>query len=394
MDRFLQLHLLTVYPPSNLNRDDLGRPKTAILGGKQRLRISSQSLKRAWRTSDVFKQALSNGTKEEIPLSEEFMEGLGNPDLSPHLGVRTKDIGIAIYNVLIARGVNEKNAQTWAKTIAEKFGDAESEDKLKKDKEDEYKPLKHLQLKQPNLFSMDELAQMDQLSQRLAKEKRPPTDDELGVLRDDHRMVDIAMFGRMLAHKNNYIREEAAVQVAHAVTVHEVQIENDFFTAVDDLNLSAKTGKPGEDAGAAFVGDFEFGAGLFYLYVCVDREDLLLNLQDDRDLWERSLRALTKATATVAPTGKQNSFASRAIANFILAERGNTSPRSLTAAFLKPVGAGDPLHDAIEVLRTTRINMNKVYGINEATIEVNANTGEGSFDALLKFVVAEGGTNQ
>ena len=43
MNRFLQLHLLTVYPPANLNRDDTGRPKTALFGGAPRLRVSSQS---------------------------------------------------------------------------------------------------------------------------------------------------------------------------------------------------------------------------------------------------------------------------------------------------------------------------------------------------------------
>lgn len=386
MDRFLQLHLLTAYPPANLNRDDLGRPKTAILGGKQRLRISSQSLKRAWRTSDVFKQALGNGPNGHLPLSDEFVEGLGDPALSPHLGVRTKDIGIAIRNVLIARDVKEGDAKKWAKTIAEKFGDS--------DKATDEQPLRDLQLKQPNLFSMDELSQMDQLARRLAEENRAPKEEELGVLRADHRMVDIGMFGRMLAHKNNYIREEAAVQVAHAVTVHEAPVENDFFTAVDDLNLSAKSGKPGEDAGAAFVGDFEFGAGLFYLYVCVDREELLRNLQNDDDLWKRSLRALTESAATVAPTGKQNSFGSRAYANFILAERGNKTPRTLTVAFLEPVGAGDPVTEAIEKLSTTRTNMNKVYNLDEASVEVNAHAGNGSFDTLLDFVVAEGGAGQ
>ena len=59
MSRFVQLHLLTSYPPANLNRDDLGRPKTAVVGGTERLRISSQSLKRAWRTSEVFESALA-----------------------------------------------------------------------------------------------------------------------------------------------------------------------------------------------------------------------------------------------------------------------------------------------------------------------------------------------
>ena len=58
MVRFLQLHLLTFYPPANLNRDDTGRPKSAVVGGEPRLRVSSQALKRAWRTSDIFRTAL------------------------------------------------------------------------------------------------------------------------------------------------------------------------------------------------------------------------------------------------------------------------------------------------------------------------------------------------
>jgi CRISPR system Cascade subunit CasC len=77
MSEFIQLHSLTSYPPSNLNRDDLGRPKTAVMGGSQRLRVSSQSLKRAWRESDIFKEALSG-----------------------HIGIRTKEMGVHIYKAL------------------------------------------------------------------------------------------------------------------------------------------------------------------------------------------------------------------------------------------------------------------------------------------------------
>ncbi|MFG0239533.1 MAG: type I-E CRISPR-associated protein Cas7/Cse4/CasC, partial [Gimesia chilikensis] len=43
MSRFLQLHILTEYPVSNPNRDDLGRPKSALIGGEPRQRISSQA---------------------------------------------------------------------------------------------------------------------------------------------------------------------------------------------------------------------------------------------------------------------------------------------------------------------------------------------------------------
>src|SRR5688572_7252929 len=77
MTTFIQIHLLTSYPPANLNRDDLGRPKTAVMGGAQRLRISSQSLKRAWRTSDTVERALSG-----------------------RLGIRTKRLGAYVFRAL------------------------------------------------------------------------------------------------------------------------------------------------------------------------------------------------------------------------------------------------------------------------------------------------------
>ena len=101
MERFIQLHLLTSYPPANLNRDDLGRPKTAKMGGVDRLRVSSQSLKRAWRTSSIFEQALSG-----------------------HIGSRTKEMGLKIYDQLKEKGIEHKQALEWSKPIAEEIGRA------------------------------------------------------------------------------------------------------------------------------------------------------------------------------------------------------------------------------------------------------------------------------
>ena len=99
MSRFLQLHLLTFFPPANLNRDDTGRPKTAVVGGATRLRLSSQALKRAWRTSDVFSTALAG-----------------------HMGQRTQRIG----EVVLARLLNDKmepaKALATAREIAGVFG--------------------------------------------------------------------------------------------------------------------------------------------------------------------------------------------------------------------------------------------------------------------------------
>src|SRR3974390_393124 len=99
MSRFVQIHLLTSYPPPNLNRDDQGRPKSAKMGGFDRLRVSSQSLKRAWRTSDLFQQAIGD-----------------------HVGTRTKLLGVVVYDKLVAAGIKEKQAKDWAQKIAGVFG--------------------------------------------------------------------------------------------------------------------------------------------------------------------------------------------------------------------------------------------------------------------------------
>ena len=137
------------------------------------------------------------------------------------------------------------------------------------------------------------------------------------------------MFGRMLADNADFNRE-AAVQVAHAYTTHRVTVEDDFYTAVDDLKTKA------EDAGAGFVGELGFGSGLFYLYVCIDTDLLVANLGGNDGVAKSAVAALTEALATVSPGGKQASFASRARAEYLLVEKGSQQPRTLGSAFAKP----------------------------------------------------------
>ena len=104
MSRFIQLHLLTAYPPCNLNRDDTGRPKTALVGDALRLRVSSQSLKRAWRTSDVFEAAVGQ-----------------------HLDKRTKMIGVEVFKTLTGAAIADKPARAWSRAIAGQFGKLKAE---------------------------------------------------------------------------------------------------------------------------------------------------------------------------------------------------------------------------------------------------------------------------
>jgi len=354
MERFIQLHLLTAYPPANLNRDDLGRPKTALVGGAERLRISSQSLKRAWRTSDVFQEKLKG-----------------------HIGTRTKRMGEEILEKLVAGGIPEKKAREWTRQIAAVLG------KLKKSKDDGSPEALHIE--QLAHFSPEELAAMDELVRKLIETGEGPSDDDLNLLRQRHSAADIALFGRMLADVPRF-NTEAACQVAHAITVHRVAVEDDFYTAVDDLN----TGE--EDVGAGHIGETEFGAGLFYLYICLDRQLLLDNLDGDVALAERTIEALVESAATVAPTGKQNSFASRARASYILCEKGDAQPRSLSVAFLKPVGSGRDgllLEGAIAALEVERQRLDQAYGDGDGNAAImNTRAGQGTLQDIVDYAKA------
>ncbi|MDM7483405.1 MAG: type I-E CRISPR-associated protein Cas7/Cse4/CasC [Halomonas sp.] len=324
MSHFIQLHLLTSYPPSNLNRDDLGRPKTAFMGGARRLRVSSQSLKRHWRTSDLFEEAVDG-----------------------HKGTRTKRLGGEVFKRMKAAGADDKVAGSSAEKIAGVFGKLRKVDKGEKH-EYEIEQLVHV--------GPEEIAKLEGLADTLGAENREPTDDELkGLLARRPTAVDVALFGRMLAAAPSY-NVEAACQVAHAITVHAAEVEDDYFTAVDDLN----TGD--EDRGAAHIGEAGFAAGLFYLYICIDRDLLVENLQGNTELADRAIGALVESAVKISPKGKQNSFGSRAHASYLLAEKGDQQPRSLAASFLQPVNGEGQAVKAIEKLERQAQAFDDAYG--------------------------------
>jgi CRISPR system Cascade subunit CasC len=369
MSRFIQLHLLTAYPPANLNRDDMGSPKTAKMGAYDRLRVSSQCLKRIWRTSESFEQAL---------------EG--------HIGTRTKEMGLKAYQQMINKGVSHKKALEWTQTIAVVFGKLKQLPKKEKDDlkklpadsgERIKKELVELEIEQLAFFDTQEEQDILNLADKIAEREEEASSEELNLLRKNVTDVDIALFGRMLASSPAF-NIEAACQVAHAISVHPIVIEDDYFTAVDDLNDGQ------EDAGAAHIGETRFAAGLFYSYICINRELLIDNLGGDKVLANKAIRALTEAAVKVAPEGKQNSFASRAYASYVLAEKGNQQPRSLSVAYLKPIfdrENKDFIEDSITALVTQKDNFDKVYGdCADSRYEMNVPKAQGSLVELLNFV--------
>ncbi len=343
MSRFLQLHLLTFFPPANMNRDDTGRPKTAQVGGTTRLRLSSQALKRAWRTSAIFTGALAG-----------------------HMGARTQRLGDDILSYLRQKQMSDEKAVSVAREIAGVFG------KLK-----DAKDVNPARIEQLAFISPEErAAALAMADKALAGEKLDPKAGDLLVKADT--AADIALFGRMLAD-NPAFNREAAAQVAHAITTHRVTIEDDYYTAVDDLKLSS------EDAGAGFLGEAGFGSGVFYLYACVDTDLLRRNLGGDAGLAATALAALAEAAATSAPGGKQNSFAAHGRAGFILAERGDAQPRTLAGAFARSVSGDDLMANSIAALDKFRADLTAAYGpagISECRMELGK---AGSLADIIAF---------
>ena len=346
MTTFIQFHLLTTYGPSNPNRDDQGRPKQALIGGAPRLRLSSQSIKRALRESTFFEL-----------------------DLADHKGQRTKRLYENLVEYLVSQGFSDDKASTAAEQVTLVFGKLEDSDKTKKNK-----------LSTTLAFiSPEEWKFAQDIAEKIAAGEKIPVDKDLKklVLRRADGAVDIAMFGRMLADSPDYNRD-AAVQVAHAVTTHKAHAEEDWFSAVDDLNKK-------EDTGAGHLGETSFGSGVYYQYVCVNCDLLIQNLDNNKGLAAKGIEALVRALATTTPKGKQNSFAHHPRAHYVLAEAGTMAPRDLSGAFFKPVDGQEWLEKSVTELEKTRNEIDKAYGkvwSEEKKLHVGK---EGTLDEVVAF---------
>lgn len=346
MSRFIQLHALTFHGPSNINRDDTGRPKTAQVGGVERLRISSQAKKRAIRQSEAFQQALQG-----------------------YLASRTQRLGDDIQATLIAEGASAEAALAAAREVAKFFG------KLKGEKDKAPAQIEQLAFISPT----ERKAAVELARRALRGEKLDPKKDT-PLLRVD-KAVDIAMFGRMLADSPEFNRE-AAVQVAHDFTTHKAVVESDFYTAMDD-------NKPREeDVGAGFIGATGFGSGVYYSYVCINAELLAKNLGGDADLAERAVRAFCQAFVTTTPSGKINSFANHGRPDYVRIETGDQQPRTLAGAFVKPVRGENQglMLESIAALESYRGKMDKAYGAcADATRAMNLHAEGESLDEICDF---------
>jgi len=351
LPRFLQIHTLHNYPAALLNRDDAGLAKRLPYGDKIRTRISSQCLKRHWRVAD-----------DAFSLSR----------LDVPMAVRSRETPRLIRDKLVAAGVPE----TLAQTAVEGLRAGGLVDKAK-----DLKGKDALETGQAVLLGQ---AEIDYLVQRCAALSGEHSDEKAlkaaiaGFLKDEKKNIEAlrlgsglesALFGRMVT-SDVLASRDAAVYVAHAFTVHEAQVENDYFTVVDDLLRAAG------EAGSAGIFDTELASGLYYGYVVVDVPQLVANLEgvriqdwdkatpEQRALAGRVVQHLLHLVATVSPGAKRGSTAPFAWAKFMLVEAGDWQPRSLAGAFQNALPSNTPAlrQAAVQRLADEIGQMDAAYG--------------------------------
>lgn len=302
----IDIHILQTVPPSNLNRDDTGSPKTAIYGGVRRSRVSSQAWKRAAR--EAFKSYLDES----------------------ELGTRTKRVVDLLAEEIVDQAPElEERASELASSTFETIGI-----KLEKPKKDESQEEKEDATLQSQYLLFLSRRQIQNLAS--AAIEAAGADDVKKALRAakvkdlanrDHS-VDIALFGRMVADQTD-INVDAAAQVAHAISVHSVETEFDYYTAVDDR-------LDDDETGAGMIGTVEFNSATLYRYAAVDVNRLADNLGDALAT-RRAVEAFLQAFVRSMPSGKQNSFAHRTLPEAVVVVVRESQPINLVGAFEKPI---------------------------------------------------------
>jgi CRISPR system Cascade subunit CasC len=362
----IEVHIIQNHAPSNLNRDDSGSPKSAVFGGYRRARLSSQCLKRCYRTSKTFIDevdgAASDESKERNPARG--MNSTSMPDeverLAKEEGVTlNEEEWLKVKKALV--GVVKKGESSGGSDAAETDAGGEPEDgevdkaKAQKDK---------LKTAQSVFWRKSEIEALVEGVKEWAKTDKKKDFDAKAVLKPvglawSGITVDMALFGRMVTSELMH-NVEASSQFAHAISTHEWQREFDMWTRVDDRRdkrldfyKSAFGAEEKLESGTDGMGDQEFTSACYYSYFNVNFDALVDNLtgkalkhdlDDSADREAAKKRAcdavagLLKAAIFERPTGKFNSMATPSLPTLVVVEvRDSHVPVSYVNAFAKPV---------------------------------------------------------
>lgn len=301
---YVDIHLLQTVPPSCVNRDDTGSPKTAIYGGTLRARVSSQAWKRAIRVyfKDVFEEEMGQRTKKFVEMVAEI---IAEKDEAKSMEDAEEIANEAMDKALKKGETKKKKSQRKKKNEEEDTDDENSKDAL-------------LFLNKAQATLIAELALKEDAGEKVdAKAYKAAL--------KDLPSIDMVLFGRMVASDSS-LNYDAAAQVAHSISTHTVQTEYDYFTAVDDFTLRT-----------AHLGTIEYNSSTLYRYATVNVLELAQQLGAESAV--QAVRGFVEAMICSMPTGKQNTFANRTLPYAVYVTVRHDQPVNLCGAFEKAVPA-------------------------------------------------------
>jgi CRISPR system Cascade subunit CasC len=305
----IEFHILQSFPVTCLNRDDVGAPKTAMVGGVQRARVSSQAWKRPVR--------------------------LAMHDFGAKLGMRTKHIARIVAQACAGLGATGEQADSCAEAIASW---------LSKD------TLMFLTQAEAQAFAeyargqgFDSKKLKDKDVHKVAKKALNPAIDG----------IDIALFGRMVAQAAD-LNVEAAASFSHAISTHKVSNEVEFFAAIDDLAT---------EPGSAHMGSLEFNSATYYRYVSLDLGQLWETLAGQN--LPEAIENFTKALFIAVPAARQTTQSGASPWEFakVLVRKGQRLQVPFeTAIKLKDRDSGGFLQPSIDAMSGYLARQEKLHG--------------------------------
>jgi len=340
--KHIEYHILQSFPVTCLNRDDVGAPKTAVVGGVSRARVSSQCWKR-----QVRQELHTLGVK---------------------IGVRTKQLESRIAEACKALGASEENARQWGQAFAKELADD---------------TLFFFSSQEAGAFAEHAKSLAFDAAKIKAKEIAKIAKKTLDPVQDG---LDIALFGRMVA-KAAEMNVEAAASFAHAISTHKATNEVEFFTALDDLQ---------EEPGSAHMGSLEFNSATYYRYISLDLGQLYSNLFGDDGACDAerlknmrdAVEAFTKALYLAVPAARQTTQSGASFWDYarIFVRKG----QRLQASFDTPVStkSGGHLAPSIEALESFLAKKEQEAGSlfqKQGSIVLGPDSGE-SIDSIVDFL--------
>ncbi len=351
---FVELHIIQNFGPSCLNRDDTNTPKDCQFGGFRRARISSQCLKRA--TREYFNTQIN--------------------EFKGTLGVRTRMLPKKVTDILVGKGKDEESVIKVVKTVLDQLG-------LKTDKSDVKKTevLLFLNNDTPEKIANVIVNNWDAFNvKKISAVNAKKLEPIFNEIQNDLNL-DIALFGRMVASKTD-LMVDAACYVAHALSTHKVDMEMDFYTALDDLQEQ-------DESGAGMMGIIMYNSSCFYRYSVLDLDQLISNLQGNVEFANLVVKGYIQSSINAIPTGKQTSMAAFNKPDFIMATIRSDQPWSLTNAFANPTRIGlkdsDLIDQSITKLENYFKDVTELYGKLEDTFVHFCLTGERTTEFLDKI---------